>query len=92
MKFYPTYSNVLIEILIGASEITKSGLIIQTKKEEAPTEGIVVEVGSDIEEATRIIPGAKVLFKKFAGDEVDLENGKKYIVIEADQIILVIEK
>ena len=92
MKAWPTYNYVLIEIS-KEDQKTESGLVIQEAKQEAPSVGKVVEVGESVkEENTRIIPGAKVMFKRFGGDEVDLEDGKRYVVIESDQIMLVIEK
>jgi len=63
-----------------------SGIIIPDNAQEKPSRGEVVAVSKEVTELTN---GDKVLFGKYAGNEVSFE-GTKYMVLEVDDIFGII--
>ena len=96
MKFQPLSNRVFIEPLEG-DKITKSGIVLpDTAEKEKPIQGKVVAVGpGKLSEKGERIPmsvkvGSVVLFKKYGPDEIELD-GKKYLVGDEDDILVIIE-
>jgi chaperonin GroES len=85
MNFTPLGKRVLVKRLEEAST-TASGIIIPDNAAEKPSQGEVVAVSSEVKELKN---GNKVLFGKFAGNEVSLE-GEKYLVIDVEDIFGII--
>ena len=78
-----------------AEETTKSGLILTTSAQEKPQEAEVIAVGPggmvDGKEVTmQVKPGDKVIYSKYAGNEVKLE-GEEYIIVRQNDILAVVE-
>lgn len=77
-------------------EKTKSGIVLPDTAKEKPQEGEVVAVGSGrlLETGQRVSidlkPGDKILFSKYAGNEVKIDDVEYLIMREAD-ILGVIE-
>ena len=76
-------------------EKTKSGIILTEQPKEEPGKGIVVAVGPGKMENGRLIPlelqvGQKVVYKKYSGTEIK-ENQKEYLLIEAENILAIVE-
>ncbi len=75
---------------------TKGGIIIPDTAKEKPQEGQVVAVGSGrINEQGKITPidvkvGDKILFSKYAGNEIKIE-GEEYLIIREEDVQGVIE-
>jgi chaperonin GroES len=96
MTFRPLHDRVLVK-RIEAEEKTKSGLIIPDTAKEKPMEGEVVSVGTGIrQENGTITPldvkaGDRVLFGKWSGTEIKLEN-KDYIVMKESDIMGILSK
>ena len=96
MKFRPLHDRVLVK-RIEAEEKTKSGLIIPDTAKEKPMEGEVVSVGTGIrQENGTITPldvkaGDRILFGKWSGTEIKLEN-KDYIVMKESDIMGILSK
>jgi chaperonin GroES len=71
------------------------GLIIQTMQEEKPQEAIVLAVGPGITfgNGEKMVPdvnvGDKVLFSKYQGTEVTVDN-EKYLIVSYRDILAVI--
>ena len=86
MKFKPLHDRVLIEVLDG-SEKTAGGIIIPDTAQEKPQEGKVVAIGGGAKtEDGKIIPmdvkvGDKVLFGKWSGTEVKINDALGYDLI-----------
>jgi len=80
-----------------SEEKTKSGIVLPDSAKEKPQEGEVVAVGSGkiLETGQRVPidlkPGDKILFSKYAGNEVKIDEVEYLIMREAD-ILGVIEK
>jgi chaperonin GroES len=82
---------------LDVEHITSLGIIIpDTAKEDRPERGEIVAVGPGklLENGTRqpvdVKVGDKVVFKKYAPDEIEIEK-VKYLVIAADDVMAVIE-
>ena len=89
MTFRPLHDRVLVK-RIEAEEKTKSGLIIPDTAKEKPMEGEVVSVGSGIrQENGSVTPldvkaGDRVLFGKWSGTEIKLNNQDFIVMKESD--------
>ena len=82
MKIKPLGERVLIE-QIEAETKTASGLIIPDSAQEKPLQAKVVAIG---EEVKTLKEGDTVLYAKFTGSELKLDN-KNYIMIELSDIL-----
>jgi len=89
MKFRPLHDRVLIKVL-ESEEKTAGGIIIPDTAKEKPQEGEVVAVGPGAKnEDGNISPldvkvGDIVLFGKWSGTEVKIDNNEYSIMKEAD--------
>ncbi|MBX9805772.1 MAG: co-chaperone GroES [Alphaproteobacteria bacterium] len=96
MTFRPLHDRVLVK-RIDSEEKTKSGIIIPDSAKEKPMEGEVVSVGSGIrQENGTITPldvkaGDRVLFGKWSGTEIKLDN-TDFIVMKESDIMGILSK
>ncbi|QDX92387.1 co-chaperone GroES [Brevibacterium sp. JNUCC-42] len=89
----PLGDRVVLEP-ISKEETTASGIVLPDTAKEKPQEGRIVAVGSGrIENGERIAlevkEGDKVIFSKYAGTEVKLDN-KEFLVLRESDILAVI--
>ena len=94
MKLVPLGDRVVLK-QVEAEETTKSGLILTTSAQEKPQEAEVIAVGPggmvDGKEVNmQVKPGDKVIYSKYAGNEVKLE-GEEYIIVRQNDILAVVE-
>ena len=94
MKLVPLGDRVVLK-QVEAEETTKSGLILTTSAQEKPQEAEVIAVGPggmvDGKEVTmQVKPGDKVIYSKYAGNDVILE-GEEYIIVRQNDILAVVE-
>lgn len=95
MKLRPLGDRVLVERL-EIQEQVKGGIIIPDSAKEKPQEGKVIAVGSGKRmENGEIKPlevkeGDKILFGKYSGSEVKLDD-KEYLIMREDDILGIIE-
>ena len=94
MKLVPLGDRVVLK-QVEAEETTRSGLILTTSAQEKPQEAEVIAVGPggmvDGKEVTmQVKPGDKVIYSKYAGNEVKLE-GEEYIIVRQNDILAVVE-
>lgn len=97
MKIEPLHDKVVIKPLTE-EEVTASGIVLpDTVDKEKPEQGEVVAVGpgkrlenGDIAPMS-VKEGDKVLFTKYAPDEVEIED-EKFLVIDEDKILGVIKE
>ena len=94
MKLVPLGDRVVLK-QVEAEETTKSGPILTTSAQEKPQEAEVIAVGPggmvDGKEVTmQVKPGDKVIYSKYAGNEVKLE-GEEYIIVRQNDILAVVE-
>lgn len=92
----PLGERVVVKPL-PSEEITKGGIVLPDTAKEKPQEGEVVAVGSGrlLENGTRVAidlkVGDKVLFSKYAGNEVKIDD-VEYLIMRESDILGVIEK
>lgn len=94
MKLVPLGDRVVLK-QVEAEETTKSGLILTTSAQEKPQEAEVIAVGPggmvDGKEVNmQVKPGDKVIYSKYAGNEVKLE-GEEYIIVRQNDILAIVE-
>ncbi len=91
MKLRPLQDRVLVE-RVKATEKSAGGLFIPDTAKEKPQEGKVVGVGKGkYRDDGTIAPmdvkvGDKILFSKYAGNDVTLD-GNEYIIMREDDIL-----
>ena len=95
MKLVPLSDRVVLKQL-EAEEKTKSGIIVASGSQEKPQEAEVIAVGPggmvDGKEVTmQVKEGQKVIYSKYAGTEVKLED-ETYIVVKQNDILAIVEK
>ena len=94
MKLVPLGDRVVIKQLI-AEETTKSGIVLSGQAKENPQQAEVVAVGpggmiDGKEVQMQVKVGDKVIYSKYAGTEVDVEN-EEFIIVKQSDILAVIE-
>lgn len=79
--------NDLVLVLLDVEEEKRSFLIADTVEKEEKSQGIVKAMGMNVSD---LAVGDKVIFGKYAGD--DLENNNiKYKLIKSEDILAVLE-
>jgi chaperonin GroES len=95
LKIRPLQDRILVRRL-EAEQRTKGGIIIPDSAKEKPIEGQVVAVGSGkANDKGEVRPvdvkvGDKILFGKYSGTEVKIEN-EEHLIIREEDILGVIE-
>ncbi len=95
-KVRPLGDRVLVKRLEG-EEVVKGGIIIPDTAQEKPQKGEIVAVGKGrIGDDNEIIQlevkaGDSVLFGKYAGNEVTIDD-EEYLIMREDDILAIIEE
>jgi chaperonin GroES len=88
MKLRPLQDRILVQ-RVKEEDKTKGGIIIPDTAKEKPIEGKVIAVGNGklSEEGKRIAlevkKGDRILFGKFSGNEIKIEN-EEYLIMRED--------
>lgn len=96
MNLRPLADRVVVEPA-EKEERTASGIILPETAKEKPQEGEVVAVGPGRrDEDGKLIPmdvtkGDTVLFAKYAGTEVKIED-RRYLILKESDILAIVEK
>lgn len=95
MNLKPLGDRVIIKVKENAERIV-GGIVLPETSKEKPNEGEVVAVGPGIYRDGQLIPmdvkaGDQVIYKKFAGSEVDLDEEGTYVIMSQDEILAVRE-
>ena len=94
MKARPLHDRVLLKRIEEKEEV-KGGIIIPDTAKEKPMEGEVISVGPGkiMEDGKRspmdVKPGDRVLFGKYAGAEIKIDD-KEYIIMREEEILAVL--
>jgi chaperonin GroES len=88
MKVQPLDERVLVEPLELEEKV--GSIIIPDTAKEKPSMGKVIAVGTDEELKKVLKAGDKVLFSKYAGEEIKIE-GKKHLIIKREDILARVE-
>ncbi len=94
MKLVPLGDKVVLKQLV-AEETTKSGIVLPGQAKEKPQQAEVVAVGPggivDGKEVTmQVKVGDKVIYSKYSGTEVKLED-EEFIVVKQNDIVAIVE-
>jgi len=89
MKLKPLDDRVVIEPK-ELEEKNVGGIIIPDTAKEKPQIGEIIAVGTDEDLVKMVKTGDKILYAKYGGTEVEIEN-KKYIIISKSDILAIIE-
>ncbi|MBZ7985326.1 co-chaperone GroES [Campylobacter sp. Cr9] len=82
MNFTPLNKRVLIKCA-NETKTTASGIIIPDNAKEKPQQGEVIAVAKDISD---VKVGDKVVFGKYAGSELKIDN-ENYLILSFDDIL-----
>ena len=94
MKLVPLFDRVVLKQLV-AEETTKSGIVLPGQAKEKPQQAEVIAVGPGgvvygKEVTMQVKAGDMVIFSKYAGTEVKVEDDE-YIIVKQSDILAVIE-
>ena len=96
MKVRPLNDRILIKRL-EEEETTKGGIIIPDSAKEKPAEGEVIAVGkgkvNDKGDRVKmdVKVGDSVLYAKYAGTEIKIDD-KKLLILKESDILAIVEK
>ena len=96
MKIRPLQDRILVKRLESADKKTAGGIIIPDTAKEKPQEGEVIAVGpGKVGKDGNVLPmgvkaGDKVLFGKYSGNEVKIDE-VEYIIMREDDILGILE-
>jgi chaperonin GroES len=95
MKVRPLHDRLLVERL-EEKEVKKGGIIIPDTAKEKPQEARVIAVGNGkVTDEGKKIPldvkaGDKILFGKYSGSEVKIDD-KEYLIMREDDVLAILE-
>jgi chaperonin GroES len=95
MALKPLGDRIVIRQL-EAQEKTKSGLVLPDSAKEKPQEGKVLAVGSGkvLEDGTvkslEVKNGDKVLYGKYSGTEVRIQD-EDYVILREDDVLAIVQ-
>ena len=89
MNIKPLADRVLIQP-VPAEEVTVSGIIIPDSAKDKPLKGTVLAVGPGTKDETmQVKEGDVVLYGKYAGTELEIDNETVIIMRQADILAVV---
>jgi chaperonin GroES len=88
VKVIPLGSRLLIKP-IQEEKKTEGGIVIPETAKEKPMKAEVLEVGKEVEDLD-VKPKDKVIFSKYAGTELKIDE-ENYIIIDQDDVLAKLE-
>lgn len=94
MKLIPLGDRVVLKQL-EAEETTKSGIVLPGQSKEKPQQAEIIAVGpggvvDGKEIKMEVAVGQKVIYSKYAGTDVKLDD-EEYIIVKQNDILAVVE-
>jgi chaperonin GroES len=94
MKLVPLFDRVVLKQIL-AEETTKSGIVLPGQAKEKPQQAEVIAVGpggvvDGKEIKMQVKVGDKVIYSKYSGTDVELDD-EKYVIVKQNDILAVIE-
>ena len=94
MKLVPLFDRVVLKHLV-AEETTKSGIVLPGQAKEKPQQAEVIAVGPggvvDGKEITmQVKAGDQVIYSKYSGTDVEVDD-EKYVIVKQSDILAVIQ-
>ena len=95
MKLVPLGDRVVLKQL-EAEMTTKSGIVLPGQEKEKPQQAEVIAVGpggmvDGKEVKMEVKAGDKVIYSKYTGTEVKVDDNEKYIIVKQSDILAIIE-
>ena len=96
MKLRPLHDRILVERIDEDAEQVKGGIIIPDSAKEKPQQGNVIAVGNGkrLEDgsivALDVKEGDRILFAKYAGSEVKIDDNE-YLIFREDEVLAILE-
>jgi len=94
MQVHPLGDRILVEVL-EAKDKTKGGIILPDTAKEKPQEAKVIAVGKGkVSEDGKNIPlevkaGDKILFGKYSGTEIVVDD-KEYLILKEEDVLAIV--
>ncbi|MFT7880913.1 MAG: co-chaperone GroES [Sulfurimonas sp.] len=82
MNFKPLGDRLLVERIEEVST-TASGIIIPDNAKDKPSQGKVIAIGSEVEDVN---VGDTIVFGKYAGSEITIDNTEYLIMEQSDAL------
>ena len=94
MRLVPLGDRVVLKEL-KAEETTKSGIVLPGQAQEKPQQAEVVAVGPGTVEAGKEVKmevsvGAQVIYSKYSGTDVKLDD-EEYIIVKQSDILAIVK-
>lgn len=96
MTLQPLFNRLLVK-RTETQEITAGGIVIPDNAREKPQEGVVVAAGpgrmleSGVTVPMSVSVGAKIMFSKYVGTDVETPEGTLLVLFEEDVLAIVKE-
>lgn len=94
MKLVPLGDRVVLKKIV-AEETTRSGIVLPGQAKEKPQQAVVIAAGpggnvNGKEVVMQVKEGDEVIYSKYAGTEVKLDE-EEYIIVSQNDILAVVE-
>ena len=89
MKLKPIEDRVVIELTDELTEKKVGGIYIPDTAKDKPNIGKVVAVGTDKDLQNIIKVKDKVIYAKYSGTEIEVDN-KKYLIVSKSDILAIV--
>jgi chaperonin GroES len=95
MKIRPLHDRILVE-RVEEKEVRKGGIIIPDTAKEKPQEGKVIAAGNGkVTDDGKRLPldvkaGDRILFGKYSGSEVKLDE-KEYLILREEDVLAILD-
>ena len=95
MKLVPLGDRVVLKQL-EAEQTTKSGIVLPGQEKEKPQQAEVIAVGpggvvDGKEIKMEVKAGDKVIYSKYAGTEIKLDEVENYIIVKQSDILAILQ-
>ncbi len=87
MKLVPLGDRLVIKQVV-AEETTKSGIVLTGQAKEKPQEAQIVAIGKDVKAQVEV--GETVIYSKYAGNTVKVEE-EEYIILKEEDVLAVLK-
>lgn len=95
MKVQPLGDRILVEVL-KAKDKTKGGIVLPDTAKEKPQEAKVIAAGKGrISDDGKVIPlevkpGDTILFGKYSGTEITVDD-KEYLILKEEDVLAIVK-
>lgn len=89
MRVKPMCDRVLVKQKEAAAE-SKGGIVIPEAHREAPSEGVVLEVGTITKEHFKVEVGDFVLFETYTTTDI-IVDGEKLMIVSIESILAILD-